>query len=173
MAENETFEAAPRRPHINGKVQKWLKSTRDEDGDLLAGNWVASIMPHLRLLETSSEGCHSSVSFVFTVQPEHCNRMHSLHGGCIATIFDFTTTMVMALVTRPGFWQSMGVSRSLNVTYLRPAAAGTELLIECEIVQVGKTLATLKGIMRTKKDGRITATCEHGKVNNDSRSHLS
>lgn len=61
----------------------------------------------------------------------------------------------------------MGVSRTLNVTYMRPAKSGEEVLIECEIIQVGKNLATLRGVMRRKSDGQILSVCEHGKVSTD------
>jgi acyl-coenzyme A thioesterase PaaI-like protein len=59
------------------------------------------------------------------------------------------------------------VSRTLNTTYLRPAPLGTEVRIECEIVQLGQRLCTLRGTMRRASDGAVLATCEHGKVNTD------
>lgn len=128
---------------------------------------MSVLVPHIRLHSLSASGPHPSITFAYTVQPDHCNRMQNLHGGCAATLFDYCTTLPLALVNKVGFWQFMGVSRTLNVTYMRPAPAGEELLIECEIVQVGKKLATLRGVMRRKKDGQITALCEHGKVNVD------
>lgn len=149
-------------------AETWLKSMPDEAGNLAAGNWMAAILPHLSLVQISpNDTPDTSVSFAFTVRPQHCNRMNSLHGGCIASIFDLTTTLSLARIRRPGFWDSMGVSRSLSVTYLRPAPTGTELLIECEVVQVGRTLAALRGTMKRRRDGQLVAVCEHGKVNVD------
>ena len=75
--------------------------------------------------------------------------------------------MPLALVSKPGFWYYLGVSRTINTTYLRPIPVGTEIFIECEVVAIGKRLATLSGKMRRATDGALLATCEHGKVNTD------
>ena len=70
-------------------------------------------------------------------------------------------------MARPGFWSYLGVSRTLNVTYLRPAPEGSTVLVECEIVGVGKRLCTVRGTMRRVEDGTVLMVCEHGKVNTD------
>lgn len=74
---------------------------------------------------------------------------------------------VVTLINKPGFWYYLGVSRTLNVTYLRPIPCGSKILIECEIVNIGKKLCMLKGIMRRQEDNAVLATCEHGKFNID------
>lgn len=56
------------------------------------------------------------------------------------------------------------MSRTLNCTYLRPAPEGTELIIECSVVSLGKTMAELSGTMRRRDDGKLCYTCSHGKV---------
>lgn len=63
-----------------------------------------------------------------------------VHGGCTATLFDSTTTAALIAISRPGFWVSSGVSRTLNVTYLRPITQGTTVIIETEVVHAGKRL---------------------------------
>lgn len=139
---------------------------------LLAQGWMETLIPDLKLHGISPSPPHPSVTFDFTVQPSHCNRLQNLHGGCISSIFDFCTTMPLVLINRPGHWQFLGVSRTLNVTYMRPVPSGEEILIECEIVHVGKKLATLKGTMRRKRDGAVMALCEHGKFNIDPEPQL-
>jgi len=107
------------------------------------------------------------VTYKYTVQRHHCNGLGNLHGGCTATLFDYCTSMAMAQLSKPGFWYFLGVSRTLNTTYLRPIPAGTECLIECEVIHAGKRLSALKGVIRRASDGAIMAICEHNKANND------
>ncbi len=107
--------------------------------------------------------------------------MGNLHGGCCATLFDWCTTTAIVPVSTPNFWIYKGVSRTLNVTYLKPVPEGEVVLIESEVLSIGKRLCkflsccldsfpidpagTIKGTMTRKSDGAILAVCEHGKVN--------
>ncbi len=127
--------------------------------------WGASLFrTHLKLISaTSSPG---TTTFSFTVGPEHCNRLGNLHGGCIATIFDICTTTSLAPIAKPGFWAYAGVTRTLNVTYIRPVPEGMKVVVESEVVHAGKRLCMLKGVMR-KETGEVLASCEHGKVSID------
>ena len=86
--------------------------------------------------------------------------MNNLHGGCTATIFDFTTTTALFPMSKPGFWEYAGVSRTLNVTYLKGVSVGEVCIIECEVVSIGKRLATITGRMYRKDDGVLVALCE-------------
>jgi acyl-coenzyme A thioesterase 13 len=61
-----------------------------------------------------------------------------------------------------------GVSRTLNVTYLRPVPLGEKVVIVSEVVSAGKRLCVLKGTMRRgDESGEVLAICEHGKVSVD------
>lgn len=55
------------------------------------------------------------------------------HGGAQATIYDICTTLVLAVINQPGFFGALGVTRSLNVTYLKPVPMGETYLVECEV----------------------------------------
>lgn len=123
--------------------------------------------PFLKLVSFSAALPHPSVTFSFTVDEIHNNNAGNMHGGAVASLFDWATTMPLAMVAKPGFWSFMGVTRRLDVTYLRPAPIGTECLVEVELVSVGKSMALLKGTMRRKSDGAILAVCQHDKVNTD------
>ncbi|KAF5238653.1 hypothetical protein FAUST_5379 [Fusarium austroamericanum] len=149
------------------KIRAWLQLTINESGHSKQGDWMNTLVPHLELVSSNAEGPHPSCVFSYTVQPDNCNRLQNLHGGCAATLFDWCTTLPIALVNKPGFWQHLGVSRTLNVTYMRPVPVGTEILIECTITQIGRKLATLHGTMRRREDNLLLATAEHGKVNID------
>ncbi|GKT48561.1 acyl-coenzyme A thioesterase 13 [Colletotrichum spaethianum] len=149
------------------RIQAWLSLDKDDAGNSKSGSWMGVLSPSISLVSTSLTPNPSAI-FSFTVLPEHCNRANNLHGGAAATLFDSLTTLPIALINdKPGFWQFLGVSRTLNCSYLRPAPAGEECLVECEVVQIGKTLCQLRGTLRRKSDGLVLATCEHHKFNTD------
>ncbi len=126
-------------------------------------------MRHLSLRSASAGHGEQqpSATFSYTVQASHCNGLGNLHGGAAASLFDVCTSLVLAPVGRAGYWMALGTSRTLGVTYLRPAPAGTRVLLECEAVHVGRRLCSLRAVMRREADGAVLATCEHGKVNTD------
>lgn len=125
-------------------------------------------MPTLRLHSWSTDDPkHPRVVFSFTVRPENCNASGNLHGGCTATLFDFATSMPLTFVNKPGFWLQLGVSRTLNVSYLRPIPCGSKILIDCELLSIGKTLCMTRGLMKRESDGVVLTSCEHGKYNSD------
>ncbi|KAI9819311.1 MAG: hypothetical protein M1832_004016 [Thelocarpon impressellum] len=140
-----------------------------EAQDPVSGGYDAVLMAqHVHFLSATAEPPTPRVLFGLTVAPELCNRLGNLHGGAVATIFDMITTCAIpALVTKAGWWEFPGVSRTLNVTYLRAMPEGAELEVSAEVLAVGKRLCTLRGEMRRKADGALMAVCEHGKVNVD------
>ncbi|RPB21722.1 Thioesterase/thiol ester dehydrase-isomerase [Terfezia boudieri ATCC MYA-4762] len=102
--------------------------------------------------------------FSLLVTPSLCNRMGNLHGGATALIVDVTTTLALAPIARPGFWQYAGVSRTLSVTYLRPAPMGRRVRVVAEVVQAGRTICTLKARVEDEETGRLLSVAEHGKM---------
>jgi acyl-coenzyme A thioesterase 13 len=122
------------------------------------------ITKHLQLTAASATPV-GSTTFKFTVPKKYCNRMGNLHGGATALIFDICTTCALAPIAREGYWQFAGVTRNLNITYLRPAPCWSEVEIYCEVVNAGRRLATIKGEIR--KDGKVLSTAEHLKASID------
>ncbi|EFY92734.1 hypothetical protein J3458_001878 [Metarhizium acridum] len=147
------------------RAKAWL--TKDDDDHWKAGEWMSKLLPHMAVSAANADAAAPSVTFTFTCLEDHCNRLGNLHGGAAATLFDLCTTIPLVLISKPGFWQFLGVTRNLNVTYFRPVPAGEEVIIECEALQVGKRLATLKGVMKRKRDGAIVSIAEHLKANID------
>ncbi|KAK0764214.1 hypothetical protein N5P37_003610, partial [Trichoderma harzianum] len=149
-----------------GKVEAWLNHFSQQDGEENQ-RWMSNLIPNIKVLSASSALPHPSVKFSFTVEGKHTNGFNNLHGGAAASLLDFCTSLVLVLVSKPGFWQTMGVSRTLNTTYMRPIPAGMEVLVECEILQVGKRLCALRGTLRRKSDNELLCICEHNKANVD------
>ncbi|KAF2160370.1 hypothetical protein M409DRAFT_70525 [Zasmidium cellare ATCC 36951] len=106
----------------------------------------------------------STVTFRFTVTRFYCNAGGGLHGAAQSLIYDHLTSLAIQAVGQPGGWLVPGVSRSLNVTYLRPAPEGTICLCECEVMAAGKGLALMRGVIRRELDGKVISTCEHDKA---------
>ncbi len=74
------------------------------------------------------------------ITPSLCNSLGNLHGGAAATILDDFTTLPIALVRKTGFWEWMGVSRTLSVTLLNAVAEGEEVEVLAELVSIGKRM---------------------------------
>lgn len=102
-----------------------------------------------------------------TVTPEMQNTLGSLHGGCAATIIDNLTSTILMATSRPGMFQYGGISRNLNVTYLRPLPLNVELRLICEVVQMGRRLALVKAEMRRVDDNSLCVVGDHQKANMD------
>lgn len=96
-------------------------------------------MDDLTLVSAAATPAGKSV-FELKIKQEHTNRLQNLHGGCSATIFDICTTTALLPIAKPGFWAFAGVSRTLNVTYLKPVPTGEVVVIESEVVHAGKRL---------------------------------
>lgn len=129
---------------------------------------MKSCIPHLKLHAWSlDDPKHPTCTFSYTCIQDNQNGMGNMHGGCTASLFDFCTSMPICMINTPDFWWYMGVSRTLNVTYLKPIPVGESIFIECELLSIGKTMSTIRGVMRRQSDGVVLATCEHGKFNSD------
>ena len=87
-----------------------------------------------------------------------------IHGGAIATFLDATTGA--ALMASKSYW-GPGVTRNMNITYFRPLREGDQVVIEAEVIQIAKRLATIQGVMKRQSDGVVLAMCLHEKFNPD------
>jgi len=117
----------------------------------------------LRGVQDLSENT-SLTTFAFKVDRYYCNPSNNLHGGAQSAMYDVCTSIALQSRGRRDFWINGGVSRTLNVTYLRPAPEGEDLLLECEIVHTAKKLALLRGVLRRERDGAVISTCDHDKA---------
>jgi acyl-coenzyme A thioesterase 13 len=112
---------------------------------------LALMRTHLGLVDAERfPNGMAKVTFSLTVAPDLCSRSGNIHGGAVALIVDMCTTMAQAPVARPGFWEFGGVSRTLTTTYMRPIPMGTEALVVCEVLQVGKALGKCSTVRAPK-----------------------
>ncbi|EKG19215.1 Histidine phosphatase superfamily clade-1 [Macrophomina phaseolina MS6] len=111
----------------------------------------------------------STVVFELRITPDLCTPEGSVHGGVVPLIFDITTSSAINAAAKPGFWDNSHSSRTLSCSYLRPVKMGETVLIESELVALGKRSALTRGVMRKKgrngQKGEACYTCEHDKVN--------
>lgn len=116
---------------------------------------------------------HAIATFAFKVDRFYCNASGNLHGGAQAFMFDMCTSLAAQAIAKQAgsgiksdldSWINGGVSRTLSVNYLRPAPEGEDVLMECEVVQMGKSLALLRGVLKRESDGAIISTCDHNKA---------
>ena len=103
-------------------------------------NWSENLCSTGLSIISATDRPTGKVVYEYICHQSHTNRMNNLHGGCTATIFDFCTTTALFPMSRPGFWEYAGVSRTLNVTYLKGVPVGEVTRIECEVVSIGKRL---------------------------------
>ncbi|KAF2093583.1 Thioesterase/thiol ester dehydrase-isomerase [Rhizodiscina lignyota] len=130
-------------------------------------NFDSHVRRNVELLSVEMDENDPSVArstFLLRVAPDICNAAGNLHGGFVALAFDMLTSLTVAPLAREDFWDSGHVSRTLNCTYMRPALEGSELLVESEVVHLGKRLGMLRGVMRDKETGKVCYACEHGKA---------
>lgn len=118
-------------------------------------------------LESATPGPPARATFRMLVTPSMTNALNNLHGGCAATIIDILTSIPVMAVGTPGVFQYGGVSRNLNVTYLRPVPVHTEIRVVCEVTQIGKRLALLRAEIRRVEDDVLCMLSEHQKANVD------
>ena len=119
---------------------------------------------HISVVDATSTKERTTATFAMKVSPLYANRMGNMHGGAIAMILDMCTTMTAAPLARRDFWWFGGVSRTLGITYLRPVRKDMDLLIECEILQQGERLSTIRGQIRDRNSGALLSTAEHNKA---------
>ena len=93
-----------------------------------------------------------------------CNRYGTLHGGAAATLVDVCTTAALLTQAAEGERTPVsGVTVSLNVIYLRGAELGDTVVVESEVLKLGRGIATLACKLRSKRSGEVCSTGSHVK----------
>ncbi|KAI9268928.1 HotDog domain-containing protein [Phascolomyces articulosus] len=102
---------------------------------------------------------------------DHCNPYQTVHGGCVATVIDVCSSI--AILTHNGKvrWLHLGITTSLSITYFRGIRSGQTTRIECNVLHVGKTLATVATKIYDQ-DGNLCYTGIQTKYCTDDRPKL-
>ncbi|KAL9110818.1 MAG: hypothetical protein Q9227_004618 [Pyrenula ochraceoflavens] len=132
----------------------------------------ADLYKHIRIVQARLRPA-VSVTFRMKIPQDYSNRVNNMHGGAQAMIFDNLSSVAICLWAMSAapqdsplrdIWVNSGVSRTLNVSYVRPAPVESEVDIENVVVNVGKRLALVRGEMRHPENGKVLATFEHHKA---------
>jgi acyl-coenzyme A thioesterase 13 len=76
--------------------------------------------------------------------------------------------MTMGPIAKPGFWFFLGgVSRTLNISFLRTVPIGTTVRVNSRVVQAGRTMALIRSEIASVDGKLVYYTCEHHKVHVD------
>lgn len=107
----------------------------------------------------------SSIIYEFTPGQRYANLNNVVHGGALGVLFDMFTMTALGTVAGLDYWEFMGgVSRSINISFIRAIPTGRTVYFRSQVVQHGRTMAFLRGEC-TDESGRIVyATAEHHKV---------
>ncbi|TVY59153.1 hypothetical protein LSUE1_G010065 [Lachnellula suecica] len=102
-------------------------------------------MENVKIIDASPEG---TVTFDFTIDKRYANQNGVVHGGAAGVIFDMCTTTALGPLAKPGFWERVG----------------TTVRIHSVVMQVGRTMALIRGTMSSQDGKTVYCTCEHHKV---------
>ncbi|OJD18293.1 hypothetical protein AJ78_01669 [Emergomyces pasteurianus Ep9510] len=121
------------------------------------------LMQDLRLIDVNPAG---GAIWELTVTEFWSNLNGVMHGGAYGVIFDMCTAISMCPISRDGYWEFLaGVTRSLNISYLKAVPIGTTVYIRANIIQHGRTMALMSATMESRDGKVVYATAEHHKVN--------
>ncbi|KAL3421347.1 thioesterase superfamily protein [Phlyctema vagabunda] len=120
------------------------------------------VMDNCKIIDASPDG---TAEFELMIDEHYGNLNGVMHGGAAGVIFDMCTTSALGPLARPGWWDFLGgVTRTLNISYLRAIPIGTKIRLHANVTGAGRTMAMIRGTM-TSVDGKIIyCTAEHHKV---------
>ncbi|KAI5852146.1 HotDog domain-containing protein [Tricharina praecox] len=121
------------------------------------------MMQDLKLIDARPEG---RAVWEITIPRYLCNLNGSLHGGGAALLLDMCTMSALGPLASDKRWVFLGgVTRSLSLSYLRDCAEGTPVIVDSYVLQAGRTMALIRGEIKSP-DGKIFYTvADHHKVN--------
>ncbi|KAK9719294.1 Thioesterase superfamily [Popillia japonica] len=113
------------------------------------------VIDKVKVVSADNGGCVAE----FTVQEEHTNPMGTLHGGFSATLIDDVSSFAL----RGVLGNKMHVSVAMNISYLKSAKIGEEVVVDAQTLKVGKNLAFLLVTLKNKQSGELLVKGSHTK----------
>ncbi|KAK9719332.1 Thioesterase superfamily [Popillia japonica] len=95
----------------------------------------------------------------FTVQEEHVNPMGTLHGAFSVMLID----NISGYGLRTILGNNVHFSVAMNITYIKSAKIGEEVVVDSQTLKVGKTLAYMLVTLKNKRTGELLVTGSHTK----------
>ncbi|ORZ04271.1 HotDog domain-containing protein [Absidia repens] len=99
--------------------------------------WEDYISPYLSITFAEAD----TLIWEFDVHGIHCNRLGSLHGGCVATLIDVCSSFATLVHEGKHRWDMIGVSTDLGISYMRGVPSGKKIRLECKVQRQGKSLS--------------------------------
>lgn len=143
---------------IADRVRAYLKSVTDP-----ATYSGFETHPLQQVTYISHSQYEQQIIYETTIPKSLCNKDDKLHGGAATTLLDNLSSTALLTIAQPGFWDNMGVSRSLQVTFHRAVPAGTKVRIVCTVMSAGKQMACLRAILASSRAGELCVSCVHDK----------
>lgn len=95
-----------------------------------------------------------TAEFEFPIQPWQFNMDGgSLHGGIIATMFDFSLGILSGAINGLSYNPTV----ELTTTYMRPIISGDSVIIKAKVINSGKSVTHLMGEAYVKGSDKIVA----------------
>ncbi|EEZ97354.1 Acyl-coenzyme A thioesterase 13-like Protein [Tribolium castaneum] len=90
------------------------------------------------------------------LEDQHTNQFGWMHGAFAATLVDCCTSL--ALFTKhTGFIASVDI----HMNYLKGARKGDEIVVDCNVVKMGLTLAFIEATIKNKANGHVLVKATH------------
>jgi len=115
------------------------------------------VLSKCRFVEGNVGRCVASL----VIEEEHTNKTGTLHGGFSALLVDNISTLALTLPEGQSF--NYGVSVNMDLSYLKAAKVGEEILIEANVLKRGRTLAFLEVELRKKETNELLVKGSHTK----------
>jgi acyl-coenzyme A thioesterase 13 len=88
----------------------------------------------LELLDAVKDSDRSGrLVFRFPVVKEHLQGFDTYAGGAQAAAHDLCTAWTILVISKPEYWPNFGATRTLNMSYFKPAKEGDVLLVKTQV----------------------------------------